>query len=104
MFQVTIRMELWDSAAAGGAGKKLGETSIALDLSEFEPFKAQSATVELQDKDKKVQPFEPGAAIVGSCVQICGLWLQRLMCGIWILSFHNGSKLGNKQQHGAQNL
>ena len=85
MFQVTIRMELWDSAAAGGAGKKLGETSIALDLSEFEPFKAQSATVELQDKDKKVQPFR---AWCSHCGVLCAdLWTLVAKIDVWNLDF-----------------
>jgi len=56
-FQVTIDIELWDCAASGGVGRKLGQASIALDLHEFEPLKAQSATVELMGKEKKASGF-----------------------------------------------
>lgn len=48
-------MELWDRAALGGAGRLLAQASIALDLHDFEPFKAQSTCVELRDKEMKVR-------------------------------------------------
>ena len=54
--QATIVVELWDSAASGGVGRKLGHATVALDLHAFEPFKAQSASVELLGKEKKVAP------------------------------------------------
>lgn len=54
--QVTIDIELWDSAANGGVGRKLAHASVDLDLHSFEPFKAQSASVELLGKESKVQP------------------------------------------------
>jgi len=57
LYQVTIDIELWDSAASGGVGRKLGQASIALDLHEFEPLEAQSATVELMGKEKKASGF-----------------------------------------------
>ena len=53
--QVPIEMELWDCAAEGGAGRRLAQASLALDLSDFEAFKAQSASIELADKGKKVR-------------------------------------------------
>ena len=54
--QVTIDIELWDSAASGGVGRKLAHASVDLDLHAFEPFKAQSASVELFGRESKVQP------------------------------------------------
>ena len=57
LYQVTIGIELWDSAASSGVGRKLGQASIALDLHDFEPFKAQSATVELMGREKKASGF-----------------------------------------------
>ena len=53
--QVAIEIELWDCAAEGGSGRRLAQASIALDLSDFEAFKAQSASVELADRDQKVR-------------------------------------------------
>ena len=53
--QVAIEIELWDCAAEGGSGRRLAQASIALDLSEFEAYKAQSASIELADRDKKVR-------------------------------------------------
>ena len=57
LYQVTIDIELWDSAASGGVGRKLGQACIALDLHEFEPFKAQSASVELMGREEKASGF-----------------------------------------------
>ena len=56
--QVTIEVELWDSAASGGVGRKLGQASVALDMHAFEPFEAQPASVELLGKERKVQPSQ----------------------------------------------
>ena len=56
MCQVTIDIELWDSAASGGVGRKLAHASVDLDLHAFDPFKAQSASVELFGRENKVQP------------------------------------------------
>lgn len=53
--QVAIEIELWDCAAEGGSGRRLAHASIALDLSDFEAFKAQSASIELTDRDQKVR-------------------------------------------------
>ena len=53
---MTIDIELWDSAASGGVGRKLAHASVDLDLHAFEPFKAQSAAVELFGRESKVQP------------------------------------------------
>ena len=53
--QVAIEIELWDCAAEGGSGRRLAQASIALDLSDFEAFKAQSASIELTDRDQKVR-------------------------------------------------
>ena len=57
LYQVTVDIELWDSAASGGVGRKLGQASVALDLHDFELFKAQSATVELMGREKKASGF-----------------------------------------------
>ena len=52
---MAIEVELWNCAAEGGSGRRLAQASIALDLSEFEAFKAQSASIELADRDRKVR-------------------------------------------------
>ena len=52
-------------AALGGAGRLLAKASIALDLHDFEPFKAQSTSVELLDKEEKVRK--------SPCQSICRL-------------------------------
>ncbi len=64
-------MKLWDRAAFGGAGRILAQASIALDLHDFEPFKAQSASVELQDKEDKVSN--------SPCPGVCALLSQLIL-------------------------
>ena len=70
-------MELWDRAALGGGGRLLAQTSIALDLHDFEPFKAQSTSVELRDKENKV--------CNSPCQGICGLlsYLMQSQLTVW---------------------
>ncbi len=54
MAQVTVELELWDTAGARAMGVKIASASTALDLAMFKPFAAQPATVELCGKDGKV--------------------------------------------------
>ena len=53
-FQVAIEIELWDCAAEGGAGRRLAQASLALNLSEFEAYKARPASIDLGDGGEKV--------------------------------------------------
>ena len=66
-------MELWDRAALGGAGRLLAQASIALDLHDFQPFKAQSTSVELRDKEKKVRnpPCQGMCRLLSHLMQSC---------------------------------
>lgn len=48
-------VELWDLAAAGGAGAKIGSAEVALDLAEFQPFAGQAAAVTITGRDGQVR-------------------------------------------------
>ena len=53
--QVTVDVELWDLAAAGGMGARVGSAEVALDLADFEPSAGRGATLELTGPDGQVR-------------------------------------------------
>ncbi len=63
-----VDVELWDLAAAGGAGAKIGSAEVALDLAEYEPFASQAATVQVigRDNQVRVHPFHRELPCYGS--------------------------------------
>ncbi|KAK9908805.1 hypothetical protein WJX75_003140 [Coccomyxa subellipsoidea] len=62
--EVTVELELWDTAGHRAMGVKIASATAALDLAMFKPFAAQPATIDLCGQDGKAAKLQLQWAVV----------------------------------------